>query len=156
MNDEFGSQQGDSRQTPPSYGQPQYGGGQPQYGQPQYGYSQAQSQTTYAPPPPTGGYAPPPVRSTGGKGGGWIGFLRVFLWIWFAVICLFGLVVFSFAAVQGGTAAAWGLLTLVVSVLIGFLSIAAGMVALDACANLSRCATNSARILDLLQEQKKN
>ncbi len=105
--------------------------------------------------PPAGGYAPPnggyvPYRAKGGKGGGWIGFLRVFLWIWFGLVCLFGVIV----------CVGWidinpviGFLCFLGCVLVAFLSVAGGMVALDACVNIKRCATNSARILDLLQKK---
>lgn len=100
-------------------------------------------------------YTPSPAISQAGKGTGWIKFLRVFLWIWFALICLAGVIAFVRMISTGYDEAAWmGFLILAGAVLLAFVSIAGGMVALDAAANISRCATNSARILDLLQQKK--
>ena len=78
----------------------------------------------------------------------------MFLWIWFCLLCLAGLVSFVGFAAMGGVGVLVGLGTLIGCVLLAFLSVAGGMIALDAAANISRCATNSARILDLLQSKK--
>ena len=121
------------------------------YQQPQYEQQAqyAQQQTAYA--PPAGNYAPVKAGQTG-KGGGWIGFLRVFLWIFFGLLCLVGVIGFAGMAAngQGGP----GMLILLGCILLAFLSVAGGMIALDAAKNISRCATNSARILELLQREK--
>lgn len=87
------------------------------------------------------------------KGGGWIGLARVFLWIWFAFLCLTGLVAFvvglaTFEILQG-------LAALLVCAMTAFLSVTGGMVALDAAQNISRCAANSERILELLKEERR-
>lgn len=172
MDDEFGFYQQPKQQPDPApAGSQQNAGGQP-------GASAAPPPPPppppaggYTPPsggytPPSGGYTPPaggygrytpPPYAAGkfGKGGGWIGFLRVFLWVWFGLICLAGLIGFFGSTAAGGAGALLGLLFLAAAVLIAFLSVAGGMVALDAAANIHRCATNSARILELLQQQKK-
>ena len=175
MDDEFGFYQQPKQQPEPAPGTQQQSAG---------GQQQSSSATpppppppppagSYTPPaggytPPNGGYTPPaggyynpgkysPPYTGGkfGKGGGWIGFLRVFLWIWFGLICLAGLIGFFGSTAAGGKGALLGLLILAAAVLIAFLSVAGGMVALDAAANINRCATNSARILELLQQQQK-
>ena len=97
--------------------------------------------------PPAGGYCQPPTQGQVGKGGGWIGLLRVVLWLEFAMFVIVGLYGFSTMADYEPL---MGLLTLAGSVLVGLLVVGGGMVALDAAANIQRCATNSARILDHL------
>ena len=149
MNDEFGFNQ----QSPVNpAGSPAATPQQP------YGYAQPNVYTPPTPPqtPPSYGYAPqtPAAASQGGKGSGWIGLLRVFLWIWFGLLCLGGLVTFIALLSAGARGALLGFGALIGSVLVAFLSVAGGMVALDAAANISRCATNSARILDILQKKQ--
>ena len=61
--------------------------------------------------------------------------LRVFLWLLFTAICMGGIIF--------------------VSVLLAFVAVASGMVALDAAQNIRCCAINSANILDLLNQQVK-
>ena len=61
--------------------------------------------------------------------------LRVFLWLLFTAICMGGIIF--------------------VSVLLAFVAVASGMVALDAAQNIRRCAVNSATIPDLLTRQVK-
>ncbi len=61
--------------------------------------------------------------------------LRVFLWLLFTAICMGGIIF--------------------VSVLLAFVAVASGMVALDAAQNIRRCAVNSATIPDLLNRQVK-
>lgn len=145
MNDDFGFQQ--QGNVPPS------GGQQTGYAPPQGGYGQ--QQTGYAPPPPGGYSYMPPVSGQSGKGGGWIGLLRTFLWIYFGLICLVGLILFIGFSQAGDGGVLMGLLALAGCVLVAFISVAGGMVALDAAQNISRCATNSARILELLQHEKR-
>lgn len=178
VNDEYGyTPQPEAPQAPaepvsapaaPQYGQQPTAEQQPQYGygqQAQNAYTQQQAQyynqyyaQQYAAPSPT-------VKGGGdGKGSGWITFLRVFLWIWFGLLCLAGLVLCVSAFNQASNVRYWsndastqlilaGLGSLVGCVLLAFLSVAGGMVALDAAANIKRCATNSARILDELQKK---
>ena len=185
MNDEYGyTPQPEQPQTPeqpvsapaaPQYGQqpaadqqPQYGYGQQTAGQqPQYGYGQqaqaayTQQQAQYYNQYYAQQYAPPAAgKAADGKGGGWIAFLRVFLWIWFALLCLAGvaLCISAFYAASqtrrgGEEMILAGIGSLVGCVLMAFLSVAGGMVALDAAANIKRCASNSARILEELQKK---
>ena len=84
----------------------------------------------------------------------------MFLWIWFGLLCLAGVALcisafYTASQVRRGgeEIILAGLGSLVGCVLVAFLSVAGGMVALDAAANIKRCATNSARILDLLQKK---
>ena len=129
-----------------------------------------------APPPPGGpgpGQYPPPrggpdslmgsagyggpqqpyyAQPRGGQGGGWIGFLRVFLWIWFGIICLAGLI---YTVVMMQVEPLMGLLVLVATAIVAFASVAGGMVMLDAAKNIETCATNSAQILAEMQKQNR-
>ena len=141
MSDEFGFNQQPNGQQPPQ-------GGQPQYGQQQYG---GQAQYSYAPPPPPQG--PAYVPGLEGKGAGWIGLLRVILWIYFGLICVVGLVLFVSISAAGGPGFLAGLLALAGCVLLAFVSVAGGMVALDAAQNIRRTAINSARILEMLNKK---
>ena len=163
----YAQQQTADQQAQYAYAQQQAAGQQAQYGytqqQAQYAYAQQQAQyAAYAAQQQA--YTPRPARSQHGKGGGWITFLRVFLWIWFALLCLAGVVlcVGSFgvaSAIRYSDRAMMMRLTgvgeLLGCILLAFLSVAGGMVALDAAANIKRTATNSARILELLQKQDK-
>ena len=142
MSDEFGFNQQPNGQQPPQGGQPQYGQQQQQYG--------GQAQYSYAPPPPQ---APVYIDGLEGKGAGWIGLLRVILWIYFGLICLVGLVLFVGFSAVGGPGFLAGLLALAGCVLLAFVSVAGGMVALDAAQNIRRTAINSARILEMLNKK---
>lgn len=93
------------------------------------------------------------ATSQAGRGSNWIGFLRIFLWIWFALICLSGVIAFFNLASNGSLLP--GLLALIGAALLAFVSVAGGMIALDAASNIQRCATNSARILELMQREQK-
>ena len=145
MSDEFGFNQQPNGQQPPQGEQAQYG--QAPYGQPQYG---GQAQYSYAPPPPQG---PAYVPGLEGKGAGWIGLLRVILWIYFGLVCVVGLVLFVGFSAVGGPGFLAGLLALAGCVLLAFVSVAGGMVALDAAQNIRRTAINSARILEMLNKK---
>ena len=136
---DYNQQQG--QQTGGQQGYDQQTGGQ-QYGQWQAGAGGYQA--------PAGGYYQSPGQGQRGKGGGWIGLLRVVLWLEFAVFAIFGLVGFGSMADREPML---GLLTLAASVLVGLLVVGGGMVALDAAANIQRCATNSAQILDRLNQK---
>ena len=134
-------------------------------GQGQQGYqASGQGQQNYQWQPPAGGYggyqqpggpsqpSGPVIRGQLGKGAGWIGLLRTVLWIEFGLFVLGGLYSFSALSSQSnGTMI--GLLVLASCVLVGLLVVGGGMVALDAAANIQRCADNSAHILNLLQKK---
>lgn len=149
MNDEFGFN--GQTQTPPSPASDQPAAS----GQAQYSYSQQQTyqqqpQGGYA--PPMGSYVPPSAPAGhSGKGGGWIALMRTFLWILFGLICFFGIVLFSRVADENTLV---GLLCLAGCVLLAFVTVAGGMIALDAAANIKRIADNSAKIFDLLNWQQ--
>ena len=127
------------------------------------------TRTPYTPPAPGSSVPPaPPVppaaprSQTGqtGRGGGWIMLLRVFLWLFFAVICLAGLITGGALFMQALDYEEPALLfagigTFLGCVFLAFVSVAGGMVALDAAQNIRRCAINSANILDLLNRQAK-
>lgn len=88
-----------------------------------------------------------------GRGGGWIMFLRVFLWIEFALVIAGGVVVF--ALYLRGERALEGILILIGSVLLAFLSVAVGMVLLDAAQNLRSLTDNSAQIgFSILRQER--
>lgn len=136
-------QGGGQQYQPAQQGQPSYNHqGAGQWQQPQGGYYQ----------PPAGGYYQPPTAGRGqvGKGGGWIGLLRVVLWLEFAMFAIGGLFCFGSLADREPLL---GLLSLAGCVLVGLLVVGGGMVALDAAANIQRCATNSAHIIDLLEKK---
>ncbi len=130
---------GYGHQTPP-----------PQYAQrPQYGYQP--QQYAYVPQQP----------ANRGKGGGWIGFLRVMAWILFAVMELMfiiggiGLMVAGGYIngtyyYGGGEAVFAGLAIIVVGTLMSFLMIAAINVSLDAAQNIRRTATSTAEMNERL------
>ncbi len=130
---------GYGQQTPP-----------PQYAQrPQYGYQP--QQYAYVPQQP----------ANRGKGGGWIGFLRVMAWILFAVMELMfiiggiGLMVAGGYIngtyyYGGGEAVFAGLAVIVVGTLMSFLMIAAINVSLDAAQNIRRTATSTAEMNERL------
>ena len=100
-------------------------------------------------PRPVPPYTPPvPI---GGRGSGWIAFLRIFLWFWFTLVCVSG----AFGGMYFVHMEEFGLAALVLfgSILLAFLSIAGGMVALDAACNLKACADYSAEIAALLRRK---
>lgn len=166
MNDEFGfhgQNQQPTYQQPPASEQPAAGtqppaGGQPQYGG--YGYGQQQSYTGgYA--PSMGGYTPPPSTPAGrtGRGGGWIMLLRVFLWLLFSAICLVGVILcmqffHEASRYNSSECILAGLGCLIGCVFLAFVTVAGGMIALDAAQNIRRCAINSSNILNLLNQQQ--
>lgn len=122
--------------------QPQYQP-QPQYQQPQY-----QPQPQYRPQPqPQPPYQPqyqPQPQLQRGQGGGWIALLRVFLWIEFICVIIAGVVIFALFIQTRRPLE--GIAILIASVLIAFLSVALGMVALDAAKNIKSLTDNSAVI----------
>ena len=86
--------------------------------------------------------------------------LRVFLWCLFAVICLAGLVSGGALCMEGIQYEELAMMFAGIGVMLGcvllaFVSVAGGMVALDAAQNIRRCAINSANILELLNQQDK-
>ena len=127
-----------------------------------FGYSN-QTRQPYSPPPPdspTPSPAKPDPLPAGqsGRGGGWIMLLRVFLWLLFTAICMAGIIFGGLMIMTGPDAGGFpvvlaGLGIILVSVLLAFVAVASGMVALDAAQNIRRCAINSANILDLLNQQ---
>lgn len=88
-----------------------------------------------------------------GIGGGWIVFLRVMLWIFFSIIVL----AYSIAGISMivNDLPGEGIAILLVGVLAAFLLIAGGMVSLNSASNQRKTATNTAKILQVLQEQSK-
>ena len=127
-----------------------------------FGYGN-QTRQPYPPPPPD---SPTPYPSKtdpqpagqSGRGGGWIMLLRVFLWLLFTAICMVGIIFGGLMIMMGPDAGGFpvvfaGLGIILVSVLLAFVAVASGMVALDAAQNIRRCAINSANILDLLNQQ---
>ena len=100
-------------------------------------------------------YQPNPVfyQKTGktGKGMGWIVFLRVILWIMFAAIVITGIVL----AIQW---LYWEPLMSVLyffgSILLAFITVAGGMIALNNATNLRSIAMNTALTVELLQKQE--
>ena len=154
-----GSGQGQQGYQASGQGQQHYQASGQQY------HASAQGQPNYQWQPPAGGYGGyqqpggpsqpggPVIRGQLGKGAGWIGLLRTVLWIEFALFALGGLYSFTILADQRGAGPVVGLLVLAACVLVGLLVVGGGMVALDAAANIQRCADNSAHILNLMQKK---
>lgn len=160
----------DENRTPNPEQQPNQPQGQPQNQapqqpvQPQYQpYQQPQYQQGYAPY-----YAPQQKLANRGKGGGWIGFLRVMAWIMFAiyelliVIGSIGIMVGgnftingSYTYLYGGTAIMVGMLVLIIGSFLMFLMIAAINVYLDMAMNTARTATNTAKLVEKVEEIEK-
>lgn len=160
----------DENRTPNPEQQPNQPQGQPQNQapqqpvQPQYQpYQQPQYQQGYAPY-----YAPQQKLTNRGKGGGWIGFLRVMAWIMFAiyelliVIGSIGIMVGgsftingSYTYLYGGTAIMVGMLVLIIGSFLMFLMIAAINVYLDMAMNTARTATNTAKLVEKVEEIEK-
>lgn len=88
-----------------------------------------------------------------GRGGGWIVFLRVLLWVVFGAICLWSCYLAMEAFDYGATEA--GFAVLVGGVLSAFVVVAGGMVSLDAAQNTRRTASNTARMLELMEQQSR-
>lgn len=86
-----------------------------------------------------------------GGGFGWIVFMRVILWFVFGMI-LFSSLIGGIVLMAGKT---WpfGILAIFGGVLLAFIAIAGGMIALNNASNLHKIATNTARILDEMQKQ---
>lgn len=138
--------------------QAQQGYQQPQYQQPSY------QAPNYQPPY----YAPQQKLANRGKGGGWIGFLRVMAWIMFAiyelliVIGSIGIMVGgsftingSYTYLYGGTAIMVGMLVLIIGSFLMFLMIAAINVYLDMAMNTARTATNTAQLVEKVENLEK-
>lgn len=102
-----------------------------------------------------------------GTGKGWITFLRGLLWVSFSLICFAGLY-FSFGPLKNAILFAtndfgeysgglflFGIAIFLVCVLVAFITLAAGMVALDIAENIRRSANNTSRILEILNQQEK-
>lgn len=136
-------------QQPQNQGQPQYQQPQPQYQPPQY-------------------YAPQPKPANRGKGGGWIGFLRVMAWILFAVeelaFVITGIAMMAGARVAnsyfGYSYTNWGAIfgglgIIAGGTLMAFIMIAGINVALDMAMNTARTATNTAKLVEKLEEIEK-
>lgn len=103
----------------------------------------------------------------GGIGKRWIAFLRGLLWVSFSLICLAGLY-YSFGPLKrailfatndlgeySGGLFLSGIAILLVCVLVAFITLAAGMVALDVAENIRRSANNTSQILEILDRQEK-
>lgn len=109
---------------------------------------------TYAPPV----YAPQP-RMSGeryvgktGKGMGWIVFMRVILWIAFAGIIVYGVVMgmelFDYDEMLALAYILGGIFT-------AFITVAGGMIMLNNATNLRSIATNTAKTVELLQDLRR-
>lgn len=89
-----------------------------------------------------------------GSGLGWITFLRVVLWIIFSLMLLSSLGAgFVLIGRGDGETILMGVGALVGGIFVSFLSVAAGMIALNNAKNLHKIANNSAKILDILQRK---
>lgn len=110
----------------------------------------------YTPPPAPGNPVyPMPTQGKSGTGLGWIIFLRVMLWIFFALIEIGTLASIYFMLLYSrGHAILPAVLTLLGGTLIAFLTVAGGMVALNNATNLRRIAINTAKTLELLERRK--
>lgn len=93
-----------------------------------------------------------PAAKTG-KGMGWIVFLRVILWIVFAACVISGLSLGIQAMDFGDTGI--GFLFILGGILVGFMAVASGMVALNNATNLRTIASNTAKTVELLQKMKR-
>ncbi len=110
-------------------------------------------QPEYMPQAPI--YAPqsPMFYAQEGGGLGWIVFLRVILWIVFAAVIAY----YTYIGIQliDYYAETEGILTIAFGVLLGFIIIAGGMVALNNASNHRKTANNTAKILQILQMQNR-
>lgn len=108
----------------------------------------------YSPQPQ---YIPAPnYDGKSGKGLGWITFLKVMLWILFALMEITTLVyVVAAANYFRYHGALIGFLIFLGGTLISFLTLAGGMVALNNATNLRSIATNTAKTVGLLEEIKR-
>lgn len=130
--------------------------------QPQNQGQQNQSQQQYQAPqyqPPY--YAPQPKPANRGKGGGWIGFLRVMAWVLFALIELSTLVG-GFILMSAGHywGVNWGSIfgglgIIAGGTLMAFIIIAAINITLDMAMNTARTATNTAKLVEKIEEIEK-
>lgn len=93
-----------------------------------------------------------PAAKTG-KGMGWIVFLRVILWLVFAACVISGLSLGVQAMDIGETGV--GFLIILGGILVGFMAVASGMVALNNATNLRTIASNTAKTVELLQKMKR-
>ena len=119
------------------------------------------------------GYTPyyaPQKPANRGKGGGWIGFLRVMAWIMFTLIEL-ATVISGIALMAGARVASsyfgygysytnWGAILGGLGVIIGgtllaFIMIAGINVSLDMAMNTARTATNTAKLVEKIEEIEK-
>lgn len=160
----------DENRTPNPEQQPNQPQGQPQNQapqqpvQPQYQpYQQPQYHQGYTPY-----YVPQQQPANRGKGGGWIGFLRVMAWIMFAIyelLIVIGSIAImaggnftingSYTYLYGGTAIMVGILVLIIGSFFAFLMIAAINVYLDMAMNTARTATNTAKLAEKVEEIEK-
>ena len=93
----------------------------------------------------------PKYYGENGSGMGWIVFMRVILWIIFAATVIAGVVnavyMFDYDLVVEGIA------VILCSILAAFIVVGGGMVALNSASNSRKTANNTAKILQVLQEQ---
>lgn len=139
----------------PQQGQPYQQPYQPQYQQPR--------QPQYQPPQYQQNYYAPQQPINRGKGGGWIGFMRVMAWLLFVLLELSVVIGGGMLLVNGlngywGTD--WGLFfsglgVIVGGTLVAFIMIAAINISLDMAKNTERTATNTARLVEKLEEIEK-
>ena len=86
-----------------------------------------------------------------GKGMGWIAFMRTILWIMFAAIVISGLVL---ACNLGDHEPLMGVLCFFGSILMAFITVAGGMIALNNATNIRSIAINTSITVELLQKQE--
>lgn len=102
-----------------------------------------------------------------GTGERWITFLRALLWVSFGLFCFVDLY-YSFRAFKSaiwditnglgefaGSSLLAGITILLGGILVAFITLAAGMVALDVAENIRRSANNTSHILEILDRQGK-
>lgn len=97
-------------------------------------------------------YYTAPSHGKTGSGFGWIVFMRVILWIVFAGIVVSALII-GIGLLGRRRTQLEGILVILGGILTAFITIAAGMIALNNASNLNKIATNSAKILDELQKK---
>lgn len=153
----------DENRTPNPEQQPNQPQGQPQNQAPQQPY-QPQYQS-YQQPQYQGytQYYAPQKPANRGKGGGWIGFLRVMAWVLFALIEI-SVIVAGFMMIANSFNGYWGfswalfgsgLGILAGGTLIAFIMVASINVTLDMAMNTARTATNTAKIAEKIEEIEK-
>ena len=98
------------------------------------------------------------IKGKRGKGIGWIALVRIFCWIFLAVMLIGSLIFGIGVAMSGWTDSGildilCGIAALAVGVLISFWSVASGMIALNNAENLRRIAINTEKTVEILSKE---